>query len=122
MDDKIQPGYSAPVEGEGAVAYETISGAVEAHNAAAQPGEPYWGISIADSTYRVYAYGAVPQPPTPEELAAQEEAAKKKAEEAAAAAKKQAELEALPKTVEELKTQNEMLTQCLMEMSEIVYA
>lgn len=31
-------------------------------------------------------------------------------------------LEALPKTVEELKTQNEMLTQCLMEMSEIVYA
>ena len=67
MDDKIQPGYSAPVEGEGAVAYETISGAVEAHNAAAQPGEPYWGISIADSTYRVYAYGAVPQPPTEEE-------------------------------------------------------
>ena len=48
---------------------------------------------------------------TAEELAAQEEARKK-----AEALKK------LPETVAALKEENKMLKQCLMEMSEIVYA
>lgn len=39
-----------------------------------------------------------------------------------AAAKKQQEQEKLPDTVAALQEENEMLKQCLMEMSEIVYA
>ncbi len=61
----IQPGYTAPVEeGSEFNTYDTISAAVEEHNTNAQPGETYWGISIADSTYTVYEYGEVPTPPT----------------------------------------------------------
>lgn len=48
---------------------------------------------------------------TDEELAAQEEERKR-----------QAELEALPETIAKLKSENEMLRQCLLEMSETVYA
>lgn len=48
---------------------------------------------------------------TAEELAAQEDERKK-----------QAEREALPETVKALQDENAMLKQCLMEMSEIVYA
>jgi hypothetical protein len=48
---------------------------------------------------------------TAEELAAQEEA-RKKAE----------AWEKLPETVEALQKENKMLKQCLLEMSEIVYA
>ena len=48
---------------------------------------------------------------TAEELAAQEEARKK-----------QEAKEKLPDTVEALQKENEMLKQCLLEMSEIVYA
>lgn len=48
---------------------------------------------------------------TAEELAAQEEARKK-----------QEAKEKLPETVAELQKENEMLKQCLLEMSEIVYA
>lgn len=48
---------------------------------------------------------------TAEELAAQEEERKK-----------QAEREALPETVKALQKENEMLKQCLLEMSETVYA
>ena len=48
---------------------------------------------------------------TAEELAAQEEARKK-----------QEAKEKLPETVEALQKENEMLKQCLLEMSEIVYA
>ena len=50
-------------------------------------------------------------PPTAEEIAAQEEARKK-----------QEAKDKLPETVEALQKENEMLKQCLMEMSEIVYA
>lgn len=39
-----------------------------------------------------------------------------------AAAKKQQEQEQLPETVTALQKENEMLKQCLLEMSEIVYA
>ena len=48
---------------------------------------------------------------TAEELAAQEEARKK-----------QEAKDKLPETVAALQKENEMLKQCLMEMSEIVYA
>ena len=48
---------------------------------------------------------------TAEELAAQKEERKK-----------QAEREALPETVKALQKENEMLKQCLLEMSETVYA
>lgn len=61
----IQPGYTAPVEeGENFATYDAISKTVEEHNQNAAPGEKYWGISIADSTYTVYEYGEVPTPPS----------------------------------------------------------
>ena len=61
----IKPGYTAPVEeGPEFNTYDTISAAVEEHNQDAAPGEKYWGISIADSTYTVYEYGEVPTPPS----------------------------------------------------------
>lgn len=105
---EIRPGYSAPAD---AADYAAIEQAVDEHNAAAQPGERYWGISYENGKYTVYEAGEVPQPPTAEELAAQE-----------AERKKQAEREALPDTVKALQDENAMLKQCLMEMSEIVYA
>ena len=77
----------------------------------AQPGQHYWGVALADGTYMVYEAGTVPPPPTAEELAAKE-AERKKAE----------EREKLPETVAALQKENEMLKQCLLEMSETVYA
>ena len=59
----------------------------------------------------VYEAGTVPPPPTAEELAAKE-----------AESKKAEEREKLPETVAELQKENEMLKQCLLEMSETVYA
>lgn len=108
MDTKIKPGYTALAE---KADYTTIAQAVSEHNDAAATGEHYWGIALADSTYTVYEAGTVPPPPTAEELAAQEEAAKKAEER-----------EKLPETVAELQKENEMLKQCLLEMSETVYA
>ena len=108
MDNKIKPGYTALAA---KADYTTIAQAVSEHNDAAQPGEHYWGIAMADGTYTVYEAGTVPPPPTAEELAAQE-AERKKAE----------EREKLPETVAELQKENEMLKQCLLEMSETVYA
>ena len=84
-----RPACPAPAAAD----YAAIAQAVSEHNAAAQPGEHYWGIALADGTYTVYEAGTVPPPPTAEELAAQE-----------AAAKKQAEREALPETVKDLLT------------------
>lgn len=52
---------------------------------------------------------------TAEELAAQEKARKE-------AQQRQEALDKLPETLESLKNENEMLKQCLLEMSEIVYA
>lgn len=108
MDNKIEPGYAAPAA---KADYTAIAQAVSEHNDAAQPGEHYWGIALADGTYMVYEAGTVPPPPTAEELAAQEEERKK-----------QEAREKLPETVAELQKENEMLRQCLLEMSEIVYA
>ncbi len=52
---------------------------------------------------------------TAEELAAQEKARKE-------TQKRQEALDKLPETLEALKNENEMLKQCLLEMSETVYA
>lgn len=52
---------------------------------------------------------------TAEELAAQEKARKE-------AQQRQEALDKLPETLEALKNENEMLKQCLLEMSETVYA
>lgn len=108
MDNKIKPGYTALAA---KADYTAIAQAVSEHNDAAQPGEHYWGIALADGNYMVYESGTVPPPPTAEELVAQEEA-RKKAE----------EWEKLPETVAELQKGHEMLKQCLLEMSETVYA
>ena len=66
------------------------------------PARPAWTEQLPIKRYIRY---------TAEELAAQEEA-RKKAE----------ALEKLPDTVAALQKENEMLKQCLLEMSEIVYA
>ena len=114
MDTKIKPGYTAPAA---KADYTAIAQAVSEHNDAAQPGQRYWGVALADGTYMVYEAGTVP-PPTAEELAAKE-AERKKAE---AREKLPDTVAALQEDNKTLKKENEMLKQCLLEMSEIVYA
>lgn len=112
----IRPGYTVPTETDGTPAdYSAIEAAVNAHNQNAQPGEAYWGIRLCGTEYEVYEYGEVPQPPTAEELDAQEKAHRE-------AQQRQDALDKLPETLEALKNENEMLKQCLLEMSETVYA
>lgn len=108
MNTKIKPGYTVLAAKSD---YTTIAQAVSEHNNAAATGEHYWGIVLDGGNYTVYEAGTVPPPPTAEELAAQEESRKK-----------QEAKDKLPETVETLQKENEMLKQCLMEMSEIVYA
>jgi hypothetical protein len=115
MDTKIKPGYTAPAA---KADYTAIAQAVSEHNDAAQPGQHYWGVALADGTYMVYEAGTVPPPPTAEELAAKE-AERKKAE---AREKLPDTVAALQEDNKTLKKENEMLKQCLLEMSEIVYA
>lgn len=112
MDTKIKPGYTAPAA---KADYTTIAQAVSEHNDAAATGEHYWGIALADGTYMVYEAGTVPPPPTAEELAQRE---KEKQE----AQQRKEALDKLPQTLEAQKKENEMLRQCLLEMSETVYA
>ena len=112
----IRPGYTVPTETDGTPAdYSALEAAVNAHNQNAQPGEAYWGIRLCGAEYEVYEYGEVPQPLTAEELAQRE---KEKQE----AQQRQEALDKLPKTVAALQKENEMLKQCLLEMSETVYA
>lgn len=108
MDNKIEPGYSVQAT---EADYSALAQVVSEHNAAAVTGERFWGIALGGGCYTVYEAGTVPPPPTAEELAAQEEE-RKKAE----------AREKLPETVAALQKENEMLKQCLLEMSEIVYA
>ena len=115
MDTKIKPGYTAPAA---KADYTAIAQAVSEQNDAAQPGQHYWGVALADGTYMVYEAGTVPPPPTAEELAAKE-AERKKAE---AREKLPDTVAALQEDNKTLKKENEMLKQCLLEMSEIVYA
>lgn len=112
MDNKIGPGYAAPAA---KADYTALAQAVSEHNNAAATGEHYWGVALADGTYMVYEAGTVPPPPTAEELAQRE---KEKRE----AQQRQEALDKLPQTLEALQEENKMLRQCLLEMSEIVYA
>ena len=91
-------------------AYTAMADAVTAHNTACSVGSMRWRIEDKEHCYAIAEDGVV-QPPTAEELAAQEEE-RKKAE----------AREKLPDTVAALQKENEMLKQCLLEMSEIVYA
>lgn len=112
MDTKIKPGYTAPAA---KADYTAIAQAVSEHNDAAQPGQRYWGVALADGIYTVYEAGTVPPPPTTEELAQREK-------ETQEAQQRQEALDKLPQTLEAQKKENEMLRQCLLEMSETVYA
>lgn len=67
--DEIKPGYTVEIDKSDSAQYDTIASAVDSHNESAAPGEHYWGISIENSTYTVYAYGEVPEPvPEPEPI------------------------------------------------------
>jgi hypothetical protein len=112
MDTKIKPGYTALAA---KADYTSIAQAVSEHNNAAATGEHYWGIVLDGGSYTVYEAGTVPPPPTAEELAQRE---KEKQE----ALQRQEALDKLPQTLEAQKKENEMLRQCLLEMSETVYA
>lgn len=112
MDTKIEPGYTASAA---KADYTAIAQAVSEHNNAAATGERYWGIVLDGGSYTVYEAGTVPPPPTAEELAQRE---KEKQE----AQQRQEALDKLPQTLEAQKKENEMLRQCLLEMSETVYA
>ena len=112
MDNKIEPGYTAPAA---KADYTAIAQAVSEHNNAAATGEHYWGIVLDGGSYTVYEAGTVPPPPTAEELAQRE---KEKQD----ALQRQEALDKLPQTLEAQKKENEMLRQCVLEMSETVYA
>ena len=68
--------------------------------------QPAWDEEVPVQRYILY---------TAEELAAQEKAHRE-------AQQRQEVLDKLPETLEALKNENEMLKQCLLEMSETVYA
>lgn len=112
MDTKIKPGYTALAA---KADYTSIAQAVSEHNNAAATGEHYWGIVLDGGSYTVYEAGTVPPPPTAEELAQREK-------ETQEAQQRQEALDKLPQTLEAQKKENEMLRQCLLEMSETVYA
>lgn len=97
-------------------AYSAVVDAITAHNAAAAVGETLWSMDDQPEAYVVVEAGTKPDPadapkPTPtleERLAAVESA--------------QTQMAQLPETLAALQKENEMLKQCLLEMSETVYA
>ena len=111
MDIKLGSTIAKPVMTQDECdAYTAMVQAVTAHNAVCVVGDALWKIKDGADCYTVVEDGTVREPTT-EELAAQEKERKK-----AEARKK------LPETVAALQKENEMLKQCLLEMSEIVYA
>lgn len=109
---EIKPGAKIPkpvITQEECDAYSAVVDAITAHNAAAAVGEALWSMDDQPEAYVVVEAGTQPDPadapkPTPtleERLVA---------------------LDKLPETLEALKNENEMLKQCLLEMSETVYA
>lgn len=109
---EIKPGAKIPkpvITQEECDAYSAVVDAINAHNAAAAVGETLWSMDDQPGAYVVVEAGTKPDPadapkPTPtleERLVA---------------------LDKLPETLEALKNENEMLKQCLLEMSETVYA
>lgn len=112
MEMEIKPGtkiLKPVITQEECDAYSAAVGAITAHNAAAAVGEALWSMDDQPEAYVVVEAGTKPDPadapkPTPtleERLVA---------------------LDKLPETLEALKNENEMLKQCLLEMSETVYA
>lgn len=109
---EIKPGakiLKPVITQEACDAYSAVVDAINAHNAAAAVGEALWSMDDQPEFYVVVEAGTQPDPadapkPTPtleERLVA---------------------LDKLPETLEALKNENEMLKQCLLEMSETVYA
>lgn len=94
-------------------AYSAVVDAISAHNAAAAVGDALWSMDDQADAYVVVETGTQPDPA--EELAQRE---KEKQE----AQQRQEALDKLPETVAALQKENEMLKQCLLEMSETVYA
>ena len=96
--------------------YSAMVDAIVAHNAAAAVGDALWSMDDQPEAYVVVEAGTQPDPvdapkPTPtleERLATMESA--------------QTQMAQLPETVAALQKENEMLKQCLLEMSETVYA
>lgn len=96
--------------------YSAAVGAITAHNAAAAVGETLWSMDDQPEAYVVVEAGTKPDPadapkPTPtleERIATMENA--------------QTQMAQLPETLAALQKENEMLKQCLLEMSETVYA
>lgn len=76
--------------------YAQAAAAVAAHNAGCRPGETLWTIADKEDCYEVVEDGLMPEPVPAAPTVAEQLA--------------------------EMERKNEMLTQCLMEMSEIVYA
>lgn len=97
-------------------AYSAVVDAITAHNAAAAVGEALWSMDDQPEAYVVIEAGTKPDPadapkptPTLEERLVAVEAA-------------QTQMAQLPETLAALQKENEMLKQCLLEMSETVYA
>lgn len=96
--------------------YSAAVGAITAHNAAAAVGETLWSMDDQPEAYVVVEAGTKPDPadapkptPTLEERLAMVESA-------------QTQMAQLSETLAALQKENEMLKQCLLEMSETVYA
>lgn len=116
---EIKPGTKIPkpvITQEECDTYSAAVGAITAHNAAAAVGEPLWSMDDQPEAYVVVEAGTQPDPadapkppPTLEERLATVESA-------------QTQMAQMPETLEALKNENEMLKQCLLEMSETVYA
>ena len=112
MEMEIKPGtkiLKPVITQEECDASSAVVDAITAHNAAAAVGTALWSMDDQPEAYVVVEAGTQPDPaaapkPTPtleERLVA---------------------LDKLPETLEALKNENEMLKQCLLEMSETVYA
>lgn len=96
---EITIGYTLvkPVETQAQCdAYAAMAEAVNTHNAACAVGDTLWTIEDGAEAYTVAEGGTVPESETPAPTAEEQIAA--------------------------LQEQNKMLTQCVLEMSEIVYA
>lgn len=118
MDIKLGSTIAKPVVTQAQCdAYTAMADAVAAHNTACGVGNMLWCIKDKEHCY-VIAEDGIVQPPTAEELAAKEEERKK----AEAREKLPETVAALQEDSKTLKEENTMLKQCLMEMSEIVYA
>lgn len=119
MEMEIKPGIKIlkpVITQEECDAYSAAAGAITAHNAAAAVGEALWSMDDQPEAYIVVEAGTQPDPadapkptPTLEERLATVESA-------------QTQMTQLPETLAALQKDNEMLKQCLLEMSETVYA